>query len=145
MYFKAIKRGGGAVEIWTEEDARKEIIDTLQCDMGLVIGDGATDEEIENEVTNGDIQDFLDSGSFEGVDYILTGYDGLPPIDTLMLSKIEAVLDMAGRYVDSQTNELGDPRYQHVYNVRQWLEPYKADIKQELEKLGNAMEGQPVE
>jgi len=62
----------GEVITMTEEQVRAEIISTYQCDMGMVLGDGLTDEQIAEGVTNDNLEDHFDGNTFEGSTYEIT-------------------------------------------------------------------------
>jgi hypothetical protein len=73
MKFFAKGRTSCVTEERTEEQVKREIIETMQCDMGIVFGEGMSDSEIEEAVTeHNDITDYLDEGTFDGINYEIT-------------------------------------------------------------------------
>jgi hypothetical protein len=67
--YTATNKKTGVTEVWTEQQVRVAIIKAYQHDMGTVLGDGFTDEEIVEGVINGDINDYFDGNVYDDNDY----------------------------------------------------------------------------
>jgi hypothetical protein len=72
MYYTAKHNETGEVVTMTEAQVRAEIINDFQNDMGTVFGEGKTDEEIAQGVTESNIEDFFDGSLYEGANYEIT-------------------------------------------------------------------------
>jgi hypothetical protein len=79
MRYFAKRHTSGEAREWTEEEVRREIIETMQHDMSVVIGEDMSDAEIDKAVMEHiDLADYLEHGYFDGINHEITSMSDSP-------------------------------------------------------------------